>query len=346
MIICHIAPFAPNRAGIYEAARDMARADIVGGNEVIFIDAGVTVGGEREAPQVGAVDNRAGFNLVTGDPKLINDADIIIMHTGAPDEWIVKNQAPLIWAVHGRPLASFRPEQTGDITSYSLYKMVADWPRSKKMLYFWPEFQPHWNHLFNGKDLVLNNPVIDETRFNIEIGAHKLENPGKINLLVCDSSREDIDLYEMTVGLIEASKQIEGLKVHFYGHDHINQNCWQLLFNELKRLGTLGDLQPRVSCMEQVFRGVDCLISPNRIITRTIGESLSCGTPVIAQNGCKVADYVCDMADPSDVVEAIKLFVNDFEKGINREHIFKHSYIFNMGVYAEKMNAVYKELLG
>ncbi|MEY2669781.1 MAG: hypothetical protein RLZZ577_97 [Bacteroidota bacterium] len=47
MIICHIAPFAPNRCGLYEASRDMARADIVGNNQIIFIDAGITINFEK-----------------------------------------------------------------------------------------------------------------------------------------------------------------------------------------------------------------------------------------------------------------------------------------------------------
>jgi len=344
MVICHIAPFAPNQAGIYEAARDMAKADAISGNQVIFIDSGVTIKGERQTPKIGAIDNRAGFNLVTGDPALINDADVIIMHTGAPDEWIVKNQSPLIWVIHGRPLASFRPEQAGELISYSLYKMVADWPRSKKMLYFWPEFEPHWKHLFNGKDLILDYPVIDETRFNNSEMVHKLENKGEVNFLICDSSREDIDLYELTVGIIAAAKQIQGLKFHFYGHDHINQSGWGYLFNTLRKLNALGDLKPRVSHMEQVYRGVDCLISPNRIITRTIGEALSCGIPVISQNGCKVADYTCDMADPLDVVDAIKLFKDDFDKGIDKENILNHAKVFSMTNYSNIMNKVYDDL--
>ena len=135
--IAHISPFAPNRCGLYEASRDMARADMQAGNEVFFFDAGIMINDKREPSQVGAVDDRAGFRIITAHPDLLDDMDVIIMHTGFYDGYLVRNQAPLIWMVHGKPLDCFRPEQNGLRNSYTTYKHVAEWKRTKKMIYFW-----------------------------------------------------------------------------------------------------------------------------------------------------------------------------------------------------------------
>jgi glycosyltransferase involved in cell wall biosynthesis len=348
MRIAHIAPWAVNRCGLYEMARDMARADFYGGNEVIFIDAGVTENGVRQEPVIGAIDERAGFRLQTADYKLLETADVIILHTGVPDNWLVKNQIPLIWVVHGRPLACFRPELMKKGSSYSLYWEVSGWQRTKKMLYFWPEFNSHWKPLFNGKDLCLDYPLIDETRFSHEGQKHKLANHGKYNILVCDSQREDIDLYEMVVGLLIACEKIPGLKIHFYGFDMPLPNCWNILLGKLKEFGGLGDIAGRVSNMELIYRSCDCLISPNTIITRTIGEALSCGIPVISNINRfnMMSDYTCNMADPEDICEAIQLFVNDFDnKLIDKNTILNRAKNFNMENYSKKMNKVYEELV-
>lgn len=346
MLICHIAPFAPNRCGLFESARDMARADIHGGNDVIFIDAGITVNGVRQEHKIGAIDDRAGFKLETADPALINNADVIVLHTGVLDNWLVKCQAPIAWIIHGRPLACFRPELQGKGISYSLYQNLAQWPRTKKMVYFWPEFKPHWDvFLHDDKTACFDYPVIDENRFNPDGAKHTFETPGKYNILICDSSREDIDLYELAIGCIEAVKQIPGLKFHFYGFDFPIPNCWNIVLGKLKELGGLGDICGRVNPMENIYRAADCLISPNRIITRTIAESLCCGTPVISENGCKVADYTCNMSNPNDIVDAIKLFVNDYDNKQHKSGVLERAKLFNMTNYSNKMNEIYKEVV-
>jgi len=352
MKIAHVAPFAPNRCGLYEAARDMARADIYGGNDVYFVDAGITVNGKREEAKIGAVDDRAGFKLVTAKHELLNDADLIIMHTGINDSYLVRNQAPLIWVVHGRPLACFRPERMNKSQSYSLYNTVASWKRTKGMLYFWKEFIPYWDGILHNKDIVLNNPVVDHFRFNNKKEKHVLQSKGEINLLVCDSEREDIDLYEMVVGLIHAVKKYPGkMKIHFFGLDMPEgklSNCWNLLLGQLKKYGGLGDVSGRIRNMENLYNAVDCLISPNRIITRTIAEALSCGVPVISQNNKMnyLSDYTCDMSDPEDITEAIGLFLEDKKNNaINSDNIKQRASVFSLKTYSEQMKLIYQKIL-
>jgi hypothetical protein len=348
MRICHIAPFAPNRCGLYESARDMARADIMGGNEVVFIDAGIVKDGVQEPQKFGEVDDRAGFRLVSANNDMINTSDVLIMHTGFSDSWIVRSQIPIIWVVHGRPLACFKPENAGKGNSYSLYRTVSLWPRSKKMLYFWPEFRPYWEGVFpDEKHLVFKYPVVDETRFKVT-NKIDIKSRGKYNIVICDTNRDDIDNFELVNGLVEAVKQIKGLKIHFCGLEFPLTNAWNILLGKLKAVNGLGDCYERLKNMENIYNTFDCLISPNRIITRTICEALCCGLPVINQNNQNniVCDYTCDMADTKDVVEAVKLFVYDFDNGkINKQKIIERSKVFNMKPFSNTMNEVYKKII-
>jgi hypothetical protein len=101
--------------------------------------------------------------------------------------------------------------------------------------------------------------------------------------------------------------------------------------------------------MEKVYNSVDCLISPNKIITRTIGEALSCGIPVISENNPQnlVSDYTCDMSEPMDILEAVSLFVEDKKNNtINSDNIKDRSKVFNLDAYSNYMNGVYKNIVG
>lgn len=353
MKIFHIAPFAPNRCGLYEAARDMMKADFVGGNEVYFIDTGIIKDGKNEGRKVGAVDNRAGFKIETCKPIEINNADIIIMHTGFSDNILVQSNAPLIWVIHGRPLACFRPERMKQGQSYSMYRNVSHWQRTKAMMYFWKEYIDHWKDIIpNEKHLVLDYPVIDEHRFNSTKEKYQFKNHGKYNILICDSERIDNDLYELIIGVTKAAEILKDFKFHFYGislDDGKMHNCYNLLLKRLKDLGCLGDVSGRVRNMETLYNSADCIMSPNRIITRTIAEALSCGCPVISQNNPytkNIVDITCDMAIPEDVVQALQLFkVNKDNNNFDKNKIQSRARVFNLENYYKKMNQIYKSLV-
>lgn len=351
MKIAHIAPFAPCRCGLYEAARDMARADIMAGNEVYFIDAGITVNDNREQPVVGGIDDRAGFRVTTTHPDDIKLVDVIVLHTGVPDEWLAGTQTPIIWVVHARPLAAFRPEQNGGTKSYSVYAHVAGWERTKKMVYFWPEFEPYWKVVFPKEKVhIFDYPPIDENRFK-PAGEKHIVNPehiGAYNGLICDSWREDVDIYETVCGAIEAARKIPGLKWHLYAFENPIPDCWTYLITELQRLGALGELYGRMTGMEYVYRSFDFLLTPHRIVTRVTGEALSCGLPVIASNGCKVAQETADISDPYSVADAVKRMVDRLT--VSRELLkglaLMEARKFNLNTFGTQMNRLYQEIGG
>lgn len=313
--VCHLAPFAPHRAGIYEAARDLARADVLAGHDVAFVDTGATPAGSgtREEARVGARDERGDWTLATASPEVADAADVLVFHTGVPDHWVVTNQAPIVWIVHGRPLACFRPEQNGAGSSYSLYAQVSRWPRSKAMVHFWPEFRVFWDVVFpDGKQVALDFPPIDPARFAPAGPTHEFapEHKGRWNGLLCDSWREDVDLYEVMHGALEAARRLPGLKWHLYaleaGEGGRVRPCWEHLLTSLRKAGALGEVCGRMPDMDRVYRACDVLLTPHRIVTRCIGEAQSCGTAVVAAEGCAVTPWVARPDEPLAVARAVE----------------------------------------
>lgn len=378
MKIVHFAPFSPIRAGIYEAARDCAIADMLSGHEVYFCDTGVIpVGKDRQEPVVGAVDHRGAFKLVSDHPDAALKADVIVAHTGVPDIWIVRCQAPLVWIIHSRPLSAFRSEQNGSSwRSFQLIKELASWPRVKAMVHFWPEFAPYWRPFIpSEKHVALDYPPIDGERYSYcgpihipgsewtaETATANIDESkrGEWNGLICDSWRDDVDIYEVANGAIEAAKRIPGLKWHFYamqgddsGTRETNPNygrtktCWNLLFDELRKLNALGEVASRLGRIDEAYRGMDFVLTPHKIVTRVIGESLSCGTPVAASVGCKVTPYVCFPDDPFSVAVTVQRLVSDLKA--NRDQVkldcLRTAENFSLIKYSEKMNALYERIL-
>lgn len=345
--IGHFAPFGPGRCGLYEAARDMVKADKMAGNEILFFDTGVIEGNKQNESQVGSRDNRNDFILECEDLSNINKLDLIIAHTGINDNWIVRNDCPIIWVVHGRPLASFRPEIQGRTTSFSLYENVSQWQRVKKMLYFWPEFTSYWKNVFpENKLCCFDYPPIDTNRYSPTGDKYEFKSKGKYNILLCDSMREDICNYEVVNGLIEAVRKYQGLKIHFAGSiDLPIDNAWNIILNKLKDLGGLGDILGRITNLETVYRSTDLVVSPNRIITRTIGEAISSNTPVLCQQGNSIGTYQCDIANTSDVVEAIGLFIKDKDNNVNMCKLSKLHGLLSLKNYSKNMEVIYSDLL-
>lgn len=356
MEIVHFAPYGPNRAGIYEAARDMVRADTERGHLVSFVDTGpVTNEGKQEAAQIGAIDDRGGFRLVTMPPAWADDADLLVYHTGVNDGWVVRNQAPIVTVIHGRPLSMFRPEQ--DLkpgrNGYTLLHMLGTWPRLKKAITFWPEFTPYWRNIIPEEKLAeIDYPPIDLKRFAPEGPVHefKQEHQGRWNVLIADAWREDVDIFEIANGAIEAVKRMPGMKVHFYSMETVPgtpnlAGCWALLTGVLGRYGGLGEINGRQPGLDAVYRAVDFVMSPNRIVTRIIGEALACGVPVLAPHGCKVTPYTADISDPEEVGVVAERIVQDLEN--DREAVQKQcletAQRFSLERYGEAIERVYRE---
>jgi len=352
MRIVHFASFAPCACGLYEAARDMVIADRLSGHETYLVDVGITtsIKGElkHEEGAPGKKDNRGGTEIISEDPSIAYKADVLIFHTGVPDNWIVQCQAPIIWILHGRPLACFRPEQFGSGNSYSLIATIARWPRVKAIVTFWQHHIPYWLPIIPSEKLVcFPAPPIDEKRFCKDGEKHDFkEMGGKWNIMLAESWREDVDMYEIVHGAIEFAKTRTDIKFHFYGLVIPFPACWELLVAELRKLNALGELWARRENIQEIYHAVDILLSPQRIITRTIGEALSCGTPVIAANGCAEATWTTFPDEPFEVADTLKLALSELE--YNKENILKrvqmNAKVFSLANYSLQMNQLYKKV--
>lgn len=342
----------------------MVRADTEAGHGVDFVDTGVTVasGATREDPQVGAVDDRGGFRLVTSPPAVLDHADVLVFHSGVPDAWVVRSQAPIVWILHARPLAAFRLERAHpELRPYSLLAAVASWPRTKRLVSFWPEHGPYWRTLLGehaGKLVTLEYPPIDLARFCPEGPAHEFapEHRGEINGLIADAAREDIDAFEVAHGAIKAASRIPGLRWHFYALEP-PLGPWEYVIDALRRMGALGELCGRMTDMEQVYRACDLVLTPQRIVTRTIGEAQACGTPVVAAYGCRVADWTAAVYDPSaladcieDLVQAlldgIDLTMLDDDRSIRRKVRRCAEARYGLERHAKQMSRIYESVAG
>lgn len=348
MRIAHFAPYAPSRAGIYESARDMVVADLLAGHSTHLVDVGITANGQREEPKVGVTDERGVVPITTASPSVADEADVLVMHTGVPDAWVVRSQAPIVWIVHGRPLASFRPEQNGGLSSYSVYCEVAKWPRTKAMVYFWPEFTPYWRVVFPKEKLIeLPYPPIDGQRFAPVGQTHSIApcNRGRFNGLICDSWREDVDIFEVVNGAIEAAKRIQGLTWHLCAMESPLRPCWEYLMVALRQLGALGEVCGRMTDMEERYRAFDFLLTPHRIVTRCIGEALTCAMPVVAANGCTVTRYTADVSDPLSVAAVVEGVVARLDKdrdGMQAEAL-EMAGRFDLVAHGSRMSGIYRD---
>lgn len=342
--IAHFYPFSPNCCGLAEAARDMIVADRLAGHESHAIDVGAYSRSKQVRPPTqGLIDDRGGSKIISQSPGWGLTADLIVAHTGVPDNFIVGSDAPIVWVAHGRPRACFLPESMGQGNSYTLLHDLMTWPRVKKLLSFWPYHREFWRVIVPEEKMVFFDfPPIDGNRFSpCGVKADFAEKGGRFNIVIAESAREDIDIYEIVHALFLVSKKITGLKVHLYGMGEI-RNGWQFILQKLKDIGILGEVWTRRQNMEEVYRAADLLISPQRIVTRSVGEALSCGLSVIADHNNEAALLHADPRYPEQVAHKIISFYIEHDKQRTRRNL----YPFSLSTYAETMTRLYDGILG
>ena len=324
----------------------MAVADHLSGHDVDVVDTGLDGGAIPGKP--GQKDERGGSIIETVHQDTSDDADVLIAHSGVPDPWISHNQAPVIWVLHGRPKACFSPEQFGRGHSYTLMANIAKWPRVKAMTSFWPDHTPFWKPIIPEEKLrCMPAPPVDNKRFSPDGPLFDFETiKDKFNVVICESWREDVDIYELAHGAIEMAKETNGeVKFTFFSMEG-KATCWNFLKDELKRLDALGWIWDRRTNMQEVYRAADLILSPQKITTRTICEPLCCGTPVLADDRCKYATYGCVPDEPISVRDALmqaKKEITENKEAVKQKAL-KTAEAFSLSLYSDYMNEVYAEI--
>lgn len=338
----------PNGNGTYEAARDMAVADALSGHEVHVIDTGTKLDGkEYEVGRAGKKDLRGGIEIVSSDPVEAVGADIFIAHAGMPASW-VEGKAPIVWMLHGRPAACFRHEQVHEKSdAFTVLQSIANWPKVKRMVTFWTHHVKYWETFIPKEKLVcLDSPPVDERRFNTEGEVYDFGSlNGKVNILIADTCREDIDLYEIAHGAIEFARRKTGAKFHFFSMN-TEHRMWGIVFQALSDLGGLGEIQGRHKKITDVYRAADIVLSPHKITTRVISEALCCGTPVIAGKGNPHATFTAVVDEPVSVADAIGLLVKRLkeQKDDVLSKVKETAAKFSLSEYNKAMSEIYREI--
>lgn len=353
MRIVHWAPFAPWRCGLYEAARDWARADALRGHDVLFCDTGAIgqQGGAREFAPVGTADARGGWPIQVSDWPAALNADLWICHDGINDNITARCQIPMIWAVHARPLSAFRTEQEHlPGRPYSIIQELATWPRVKRIVTMWEEFVPHWSVVVPPEKLFCTGePPIDRDRYSPEGPKYPIapDKRGEINVLICDTWRNDMDVYEVAVGCLEAARRQAGMRIHFWAVEKDKQGPWQHVWRAMDVAGCLGEIHEREQNIADVYRATDFLVSPHAIAVRTIAEALACGLPVVAADGCRYTRYQMRPGDPEDVAEIVLLAAKDAQENgpAQRERARTMSAAFDLAHFGAKLEPIYQEAI-
>ena len=109
----------------------------------------------------------------------------------------------------------------------------------------------------------------------------------------------------------------------------------------------MGVILARRNNMDEVYRAADILLSPQKIATRTVGESLSCGTPVIANLGCHLATYQTDVSEPQKISDCLCLAVRDLKNKKDEviRNVSNTAKAFSLSAYSNEMNKIYNQII-
>lgn len=338
-------PFGPHRCGLYEAARDHARADLLRGHDVLVCDTGCGVDkdGKKvqgEAEQGGGkIDDRGGWALTTSAWAEAHQADLWVCHDGVPAWMAERSMVPEVWMLHGRPQACFRPEQWSEGSSWSLFAELGSdrWPRARAMVTYWQEHVPFWSPILGSKLRTTIDPPLDLNRFQPKGQAWEWVNPGDFNVLICDSWRKDVDIFEAVIGVAAAQDRVEGLRLHIWGWDQAWERPWQKLIPRLRERGLIGEIRGRMVEIDQAYRAADLVVSPHGISVRTIMEAMACGTPVVAATGHRHAQHQAAFHNPVAVASAVER--------VSQSRVEASADAFALDLFGERIEDIYEEAL-
>ena len=358
MRIAHIAPFAPARCGLYESARDFVRADCLAGGDAWFVDRGIAINSESEPPVADPVDDRGGWLLPVRGRESLVQADVIVEHMSPPPEWDMPAETPIVWIQHGRPAATFRPEQADPARShYSRLIEVANFPQVKAVVTMWPEHMPYWAPILPREKLFqLPAPPICGDKFSADGEAQDFGDlAGKQNVVIATAWRDDIDIFDIFhAAICYARDNPDAATFHFYSMNLDADNgippVWVKLLNALNQYGALGHRIARHGDMAQVYRAADLILSPHRICTRVVGEALLCGTPVVAALGNDYANWTYPIDDPEEggrtLAQALQHIADPTDSLEIHDDVAAQAARFSLDVSGIAMAGIYKLATG
>lgn len=293
MTSAHITVVTPGRCGLYESTRELVTGLRARGVDARLVDPTR----ETNALHPDGTEDRGAF---FADLAWALTADVIVNHSGLGKELEASSQ-PIVHIAHGRPRSSFLTEKAGSTPIYSYhYRKNAD-PRFKAIVTFWPEHVPYLRVMFPDKPVTCVQASVDLEAWNpngprgFTFHGHK----GRINAVITDAWREDVDPFTAVNAVALWAREMKGAKLHLYGA-HKDQKGWAVLLRRVRDDGTLGDVQPWVKGLAHVYRAADFMVTPNAIATRSVREAMACGCPVVTMAGSVLNGFRTDFAKALD----------------------------------------------
>lgn len=295
MKIAHLAVVTPHRSGLYETTRDL-----VIGERSIGLDACI----------VDPMNPRKAEDRGVPIADDIWDADVWVNHSGLPHDAetsdLAAKRPPIIHVMHGRPESSFLLEMRGKPKVYSYLIVHGRNGLFSRYVTFWQEFLPHWSLVVPAQKLSYVPAPVDLKHWTPDgpsgYGFHG--HGGDINVVCADMWREDVTPYPVLNAFGIFAQRHRTAKLHLYGLP-MGVNGWKPLVGVLQRNGNIGELKPMVDGLQNVYRAATMLITPHRIATRTVRESLACGCQVVMGGYRDYTPYAPDAADPIAFADAM-----------------------------------------
>jgi len=318
MKIAHMAIVSPRRNGLYETVRDLVEAE-----RTLGMDARI-VNPEKDSP---SAEDRG---TPIADAQFAKHVDVVVNHSGMG---IYEDlDKPIIHVMHGRPRSSFLLEITGKSKVYSaLFSRRSD-PKYRVFVTLWEEYLAHWRVILPPEKIKYIPPPVNLSEWTPSgprgYGFHG--KGGTINVVCSDPWRLDKDPYEVINAFAIFAESHPGAKFHLYGADKTRtKKAWLVLFSALNMRGGLGEVHGWVKGLDNVYRAADILVTPHRIATRSVRESLACGCSVVmGRNG--YTPYHADPADPIAFADAMhkatenRRFDADHERRLARHSAEQH----------------------
>lgn len=294
MKIAHFALFSPNLAGMYATVRDMIFAERMQGIDAEFIDYDIDKDG-RTFSRVGLYEN----GLVTKSPDwAYKEADIIVRHT-LVTEPIAHVGVPMIMTLHGRPEYSYMLEHYNHGSVMKILTNHETDPKYKAYITFWKEHLNCWQILLPKRKIDYIPSIVDLDRFNPDGKKHDFgEANGSPNILIADMWREDITPYNAIMAAVRfQQKYCKTAKIQMFGLPNPGRGFISGFSQRLIDAGMIGEACVLVPFLDKIYRSADILVTPHRIATRIIRESLASGLPIVAGAGCPYTNYTGDARD-------------------------------------------------
>ena len=295
MKIAHFSVFSPNLSGMYATVADMIRAERMQGIDAEFVDYDTDSKGHVYS-KVGLVDN----DIVSMSPEwAYKNADILVRHSMIVEP-IARIGIPIIMAMHGRPEYSFMLEHYNQSPVMSIMCNHEMDLKYAAYISFWKEHQLFWSLMMPKRTITYIPTVVDLKKYNPDGEKFSFEKwGGNPNILIADLWREDITPFNaVTATALFREKYVQDAKVHIFGLPPAGKGFVTQYAERLRAAGVVGEANIIVPFMAQVYRGADILVTPHKIATRVIRESLASGLPVVAGSGCPYTAYTADVNNP------------------------------------------------